>query len=407
MKSSSSFDSALKDQGHVSGARKLKILHTIRQGQIGGGETHVLDLVRHLDPAMFESSVISFTDGEMVHKMKESGVSCEVIHTEKAFDFRIWGKVERYISENNFDLIHAHGTRACSNTFWATNKQGLPLLYTVHGWSFHDSQPKLTRFLRQWSEKLLVNRTSGNILVSKSNQQQGIEKIQMPKSQVVYNGVDLQKFNCNNEYALTKSSLGLPPETPIVALIARLTVQKDPLTFIEAAKKVIESGTNAHFLIVGDGELGEKCVKLAKRLNVEDYITFAGFRTDIPQVLSVVDIYCLPSLWEGLPIGILEAMAMNKAVIATPADGSTELIADGKTGLLVERKNSDQLAQAIISLSEDLEYRKEISLNALKMVREQFSITTMTDQMAQVYKNLTVNKRDTSSNKASNLVSLV
>ena len=114
----------------------IKILHTIRQGKIGGGETHVLDLVTHLDDR-FTSEVLAFTHGEMVDRLSQMGVTCHVIETERPFDVRVWGKTRRLMQERGIQVVHAHGTRACSNSFWGAQKLDLPLLYTIHGWSFH------------------------------------------------------------------------------------------------------------------------------------------------------------------------------------------------------------------------------------------------------------------------------
>ena len=110
---------------------KINILHTIRQGKIGGGETHVLDLVASLSDE-FHSEVLAFTPGEMVSALKKKGVLCHVINTEKPFDFTSWSRVRKLMADRKIDLVHAHGTRACSNSFRAVSLSSLTPLMTVY-----------------------------------------------------------------------------------------------------------------------------------------------------------------------------------------------------------------------------------------------------------------------------------
>lgn len=367
---------------------KIRILHTIRQGKIGGGETHVLDLVASLDPAVFTSEVISFTDGEMVRKLKSLGIKCSVIPTEKPFDFRVWPKVKAYLTENNIDVVHAHGTRACSNCLWAANKLDIPVLYTIHGWSFHQDQSFMVRQIREMSEKYLVHRTAINISVSQSNNRDGIERIGMPHSRVVNYGINLDKFAPEKDYPLSRKGLNVPTGKVIAGMVARLTVQKDPITFIKAAKEVLQKETNIHFLIVGGGELLDECTTKARDLGIEEHITFEEFRTDVPAVLKLIDIYCLPSLWEGLPIGVLEAMAMKKAIVATPVDGTKEVITDGKTGLLFKEYDHHAMAACIAKFARDENKRLEAGASARKVIEEKFGVARMAREVGELYKEV-------------------
>ena len=111
---------------------KIKILETIRQGQVGGGETHVLDLVRKLDKSKFQVEVLSFTDGPMVDKLNSLGINTYVIKTEKPFDISIWAIVSEFVLNGGYDIIHAHGTRAASNIFYAAKKLNIPMLQSSH-----------------------------------------------------------------------------------------------------------------------------------------------------------------------------------------------------------------------------------------------------------------------------------
>jgi glycosyltransferase involved in cell wall biosynthesis len=368
--------------------KKIKILETIRQGQVGGGETHVFDLVNSIDKNLFDVHVLSFTDGPMVDKLKSIGIKTFVINTLKPFDVRIWGKVKMLMIENNYDIIHAHGTRAASNVFYAANSLNKPMIYTVHGWSFHDGQSSIVRRVRELSEKFLTNRSSLTITVSNSNQCDGINRFDLKRSRVIYNGIDSTRFNSEGLYKNIREEFNIPSSKTLVSYLVRMTYQKDPITMINAIKVVTDKCDDIVFFMVGNGDMQEQTIQLAKELKVCDKIIFSDFRSDIPDLLNASDIYCLPSLWEGMPIGLLEAMAMNKACIATGVDGTRELIQDGENGVLVPIRDYKELANAILDLHYDGVKRKRIAKKANDFVKSNFSLKTMVKNIENQYLQL-------------------
>lgn len=364
---------------------KIKILETIRQGQVGGGETHVLDLVRKLDKNLFEVEVLSFTDGPMVDALNALGINTYVIETERPFDISIWGTVSQFIADGGYHIIHAHGTRAASNVFYSAKKLNIPMIYTVHGWSFHNNQNMLVRKVREFSESFLTKRAATTITVSESNKNDGIEKFNLKRAKVIYNGIDSKKFNPDADYTDIRAEFGIPEDKTLVGYLVRMTAQKDPFTMVRAIKKVSETNKNIMFLMVGNGELLDATKKLAAELEVLNQIVFSNFRNDIPAILHAIDIYCLPSLWEGMPIGMLEAMAMGKACIATSVDGTKELVNDGVNGLLINTKDADMLAKHIINLHLHPEKRVALGNNAKDYISKNFSLTEMVSKIEKLY----------------------
>lgn len=367
--------------------KRIKILESIREGNVGGGETHVLDLCTNLDKEKFEPIVLSFTAGPMIDELKQRNIKTKIIHTKRAFDWTVWNEVKNFIKDEEIDIIHAHGTRANSNLFWAAKKLKLPLIYTVHGWSFHIDQKFYMRKIREFSEKFLTAKSDKVICVSKSNEQDGKNLFNMKRSATIHNAINLEKFNSNNKFSDIRKDLGISPDKTVVGYIVRITEQKDPFTIIRAMKTVISKTDKIVLLMVGDGNLKAPAMELAAELEIENYIIFQPFRTDIPDVLNAIDIYSLPSLWEGFSIGILEAMAMNKAVIASPVDGTKEMIEDGKTGLLIPHGKPNALADAIFTLHQDIDLRHKLAKNANKFVQN-FGIEKLVYQVQKEYTNL-------------------
>lgn len=370
-------------------SKKIKVLQAIRQGKIGGGETHVVDLVSNLNKDHFQPVVLSFTDGEMIDKLNDMHVENYVIPSEKAFDFSTWKNVKTLLREKQIDLIHIHGTRATSNVYWAAKNLGLPTVYTIHGWSFHDDQNALVKNARIFFEKWITHKTNCNISVSESNQQTGVKNIPGFKSVVVHNGIDLTKFNpdCSKRKSLRKE-LNIAEDAFIICFVGRMTAQKDPLNLIKAFKKVVEENNKAVLLMIGDGELKEQAIALVKELDLENSVVFQKSRTDVADVLFSSDIFCLPSLWEGFPIALLEAMAMRKAVIATEVDGSMEIIQNKENGILIKPQNIQMLADAIKELITNNNLRKELAEAAQQTILKDFDVKKMTKKIEDVYLNV-------------------
>lgn len=368
--------------------KKIKILQTIRQGKVGGGETHVLELCAHLDKSKYEPVVLSFTDGEMVGELQKRNIRTKVIHTETAFDRKIWKQVTAFVKEEKFDIIHAHGTRACSNSFWSAKKANLPLIYTVHGWSFHDNQNFIVKKLRHFSEAFLTAKATKTICVSVSNQDEGKRIFNLKRSQVVYNTINTEKFNPDKQYVNLRNDLGIAVDKIVVGYIVRFTVQKDPLTMVKAMRKIVEQNKNVVLLAIGEGPLKEDAVALTKELGIENNVVFQPFRRDIPEILHAIDIYCLPSLWEGLPIGVLEAMSMQKSVVATPVNGTKELIRHNETGVLVAPQSPQKLSNAILRLAKDKELRTRLATKAKDFVRNHFYMQNMVDKVQDIYEGV-------------------
>lgn len=369
--------------------KKIKVLECIRQGHIGGGETHLLSLVENLDKSIFEPIVLSFSDGPMIEKLKSQGIKTYVIHTTNPFDFTKWHKVKKLLQEEQIDLVHAHGTRANSNVFWAARSLDIPVIYTVHAWSFHDDQAAWMKKVRILSEKYLTSRMNVNISVSESNKQSGKKYITRFDSVVINNGIDHKKFAPARDYKNIRKELGICPEAILVLFIARFTMHKQPLMLIRAFAEAVKQLPQLKLLMVGEGDEKQKALQLVKDFGIEDNVCFQPFRHDVPDILAAADIFVLPSLWEGLPIGLLEAMAMGKAVIGTRVDGTREVIQHNVNGLLIEVDDMpEKLTEALVLLGNNPELRNKIRAKAIETVQRRFNAGFMTRQIEKVYKNL-------------------
>ncbi len=368
--------------------KKIRVLQTIRQGKIGGGESHVLDLVATLDRSRFEPVVLAFTGGPMIQALERMQIPAYVIESEKAFDISVWKQVKRFMQQQQIDLVHVHGTRANTNVLWAARSLALPLIYTIHGWSFHEGLHPVMKRMRIAAERFITRKAQVNICVSESNRQTGVAAFGSFRAEVVKNGVNLQKFDPDASYPDVKMALGIPAHHLVVGYIARMTLQKDPVTMIRAFAAAVQQQPDMTLLMVGGGELQQAARDTAQALGINDNVMFQDFRQDVPAVLNAMDIYCLPSLWEGFPIGVLEAMAMGKAVIASNVDGTREAVANEKNGLLVPPSETAALTGAILRLAQNKSLRERLSCQAIATVQTTYNVTGMTRKIEAIYSKL-------------------
>jgi glycosyltransferase involved in cell wall biosynthesis len=366
-------------------SKKIRVLQTIRQGQIGGGESHILNLVNFLDKERFEPIVLSFTPGPMVDKLRASGIRTHVINGKSPLDVRMWTQIKTLLEEEQIDLIHAHGTRAYMNIVWAAKQCKLPIVYTVHGWSFHSDQSFMVKNARIAAERMLTRWADLTITVSESNHKTGQELIKGFRSKVIFNGIDRKRFDRDQPFNDIRISYGIPSSHTVVVFLARMTFQKDPITMIRAFKSIAERYEDITLLMIGEGELDQEVLSVIEQNGIQKRVVRDGFRLDVPDVLNASDIYCLPSHWEGQPIGLIEAMAMGKAVIATHVDGSKELVQDGANGLLIDPQRPQQLAAAIERLHTDGRLRKKVADQAYQTGKTKYDAASMTRQIEDTY----------------------
>lgn len=380
-----------KSHKNVPSETKIKVLQCIRQGQIGGGESHLLSLVGNLDRDLYEPMVLSFTSGPMITRLEKMGIPAKVIHTERPFDIGKWRQIKAWLKKEKFQLIHAHGTRANSNILWAARSLKIPVVYTIHGWSFHDDQNKVVKKIRILGEKYLTARSTINISVSQTNKETGVKNFNRFRSVVVNNGIDPEIFNPAKRFKNVRAELNIPEDAVVHLFLARFTHQKQPLALLHSFLQVAEQHPKMFLLMVGDGELKEQAIEIVKNSNLQDKILLLPFRQDVPDVLHAADVFVLPSLWEGLPIALLEAMSMAKAIIATKADGTREIIRHLENGYLVDTNNLQKnLSAALTAVYTGKQLREKIQAAARQTVKDDFNVVEMTKQIEDIYQQVVV-----------------
>jgi glycosyltransferase involved in cell wall biosynthesis len=364
--------------------------------EYGGGERVFLQLAAGLRDR-YQVFVASMSGGIFEYELKQLGIKFYPVNMSRRLSLKPIRQIKEIIRNNKIDLLHSQGPRADFFARIAGRIAGVPhILCTVampvEGFDVGLLQKKIYRFIDQLTERYVER----FIVVSDSLRQMLMERRGISAHQVVrvYNGIELSEYRPNGKEVRSQKSevrreFGLSTDAPVIGAIGRMVWQKGFEYLIECVPEIVKTYPDAKILIVGDGPLRERLEALSEELRVRDNLIFTGFRSDIQDILSAIDILVVPSLLEGFPMVTLEAMAMAKPIVATNIDGITEQITDGVNGILVPPKDPSALAKAIIKVINDKELARSMGLAARKKVKQEFSVEKMVAETEKVYQSLT------------------
>jgi glycosyltransferase involved in cell wall biosynthesis len=215
-----------------------------------------------------------------------------------------------------------------------------------------------------------------------------------PKVFLIPNGVEIKVFTEANQSLVEAlaQEWKIRSHTPVIGTLARLHEQKGHSYLLDAVAQLRREIPDVKALVVGDGELRPSLEQRTQALRLSDSVIFTGTRRDVPEILALLDVFVLPSLWEGLPIALLEAMAAGLPVVATRVGGVPEVVVDGETGLLVPPRDPDALSEAILTLLQDPDLRQKMGQAGQERVREYFSVERMVEETEALYERLLAEK---------------
>jgi glycosyltransferase involved in cell wall biosynthesis len=370
----------------AAGRGPARILQVINSSEEGGGARHLYQLVSRLDRSRYLPAVATTDHGPLVGRLESGRVEVfDVDMMRGRADPRPVLRLRRVL-KRGFDLVHLHGTRAgFFGTLAVRGVSPRPLVvYTVHGLSCSRRASAPVRQFFGWVERFVARRADRVISVSERDRRFGIEHGLFPSERTlsIPNGIDLDAFPVPLPPPFSR------PGGAEVVTLARLVPQKGLRYLVEAARRVVERHPQVRFTVFGDGPERRALAAQAARLGLGDRFRLAGAAANAAAELGSYDLFVLPSLWEGMPISLLEAMAAGRPVIATAVSGSTELVIDRETGLLVRPGDTAALADAIDALLGDRPRAAALGAAARDRVRRDFSVDRMVVSTAGVYREL-------------------
>lgn len=369
----------------------LRVLHLITTMPVGGAESLILTTIRELDSQAFTSVICCIQDkGPLGEETERQGIPVVALGRmqRKGFDRRVVGDLVSRIRRERIDVIHCHLHHAALYGRLAARRARIPSVVTVHNVY---AKPKWhRRLLNRW----LAKSTARVVAVSAAVGEDVLryDRIDPERLMVIPNGIDLARA----QSALTKEEarqrLGLPPDAQVIGCVGRLEAQKGHRFLLEALaalrtcpRGLAHPAGNPYPLIVGDGgELGALRQSVAE-LGLDDRVRLLGTRRDIADILRALDLFVLPSLWEGLPLALLEAMAAGVPVIASQVGGVGEVLEGGECGVALPAGDIAALSAAIGDLLSDTERRCALGQRGAERVKQRYSAQAMVARLADIY----------------------
>ncbi len=324
-------------------------------------------------------------------ELRESGISVYDVNVPRKISMisemiDAYKTTARLCKEGNYEIIHCHspiGGVICRLAARKARRNGTRVIYTAHGFHFFKGAPLLNWLIYCPIEWICSFFTDTLITINKEDY--AFAKKHMHAKEIVYVpgvGINMQKFDISCDTAEKRAELSLPDNATLLLSVGELSTRKNHRVIIEALAKLKDE--NVHYLIVGRGDKKDELEELAKSLGLGDKVHLLGFRSDISELCHTADIFCFPSIHEGLPVALMEAMAAGMPCVASAIRGNTDLIENGKSGFLCRVDSIDDYVKALSTLIGDKTLRDNMVAASIKRV-ESFDISYINEEMKGLY----------------------
>jgi len=343
-------------------------------------------MIPRFDHARFNVSLISLRKKDLsADTLEECGIDVTYMARHK-FDPATYPALLKVLRDKRADILHLHGYGATTFGRLCAWRMGIPAI--LHEHANHGDTP----WFQKVADRLLAPHTDIAIAVSASTGEFTTRARLMPpeRTKVVYLGAPLDEFarrRTADEIAAARSAMGIAPQTTAIGTVTRLMPAKGNTYLVDAMPQVLASHPAVRCFIIGEGELGADLEAQARALNLGDRLVFTGFTRDVAAALSALDLLVFPSLAEGTPLTMFEALAMGKPIVATDADGLVDVLTDGKDAIVVPKADAGALARAINTVLDRPELAAELGAEARK-TGARYDIGAFVQKMERLYELL-------------------
>ena len=380
---------------------KTKILYFITRMDQGGAQASVLLTLKNLNKQQFESFLATGPGGRLDGRVKGDGTHVffisalrHPVHIKYIFhDFWAFLQMGRILRRVKPDIVHTNAPKAgilgrlAARVFWRRAK----VVHTFHGLGFAKEHGERQFKFFVSVEKFCAKLTDVLVFVSRKNaaeaRQLGIGKnvrTELIRAGINFNPILPLKF----DPVAKKGSLKIPANAKVVLALANFKPLKNPIHFVLAAYKVLSQMKNVYFIFTGEGQLKQTAENLARNLSIEKQVLFPGWRNDPLELLAISDVFASVSLREGLPMSLLEAMAMRIPAVCYNVDGISEIITDNKTGFLVPPNDINLFAEKVKVLLRHKALRERFEAAIDHRDFSEFTVSTMVKKQERLYRSL-------------------
>ena len=371
----------------------LKILQMRSSIGFFGAENVIIELGKE-----FKSRRIICYIGVIQNTNKNSKYLSEIANTSSLpnvlfpgtspFSFLTLYSILNFVKKHQISIIHSHGYKANLYAFLIKLITRVPAIATCHPWTEINYNKKA--LLYKLFDLKILSAFNKLIAVSENVKLELLKKVNKKEILLIANGIDVKRFSCKINPDISKL-FKVGKNLAVIGTVGRLVEEKGYIYLIDAAIMLIKFYPDLLFLFIGDGPLLSELNYKVERHQLGNKIKFLGVRNNIPQLLSAIDIFVLPSLSEGMPMALLEAMAAGKAVVATNVGDIPKIIIHKKNGLLVSPANTSELVSSISLLLKNKTLAQEIGKSAKEHIRKNYSATIMAQKYYDVYMDVLKN----------------
>ncbi len=383
---------------------KISVVQVI-ESAAGGAGKHVLGLCRGLPGEGFDVTLVASLRRDpnfrtAMSELEKTGIRCVELDMRRRVsplrDAVALVRLKKLLAGLRPDVVHGHSSkggflaRAAARTLGIVNT-----VYTPHCFAFAGDFGPLKRSLYRRMERIAGCWSARLIAVSSHEAELAASEGILPRERIICipNGLGEEEFEETTAPSRLPAGLKLEPGRPVLGAGGRLRPQKGIDVLICAFGRVLNSSPGCQLLIIGDGPERGQLEKLARRCGVSEQVVFAGERDDVRELMSIMDVFVLPSRWESAPYSALEAMASATPIVATRVGGVPELLDNGACGELVEPDNPTDLADAIIGLLSDRKRAAELAQSGRRRAQTHYRLSRTISQTAKLYRELAGSKK--------------
>jgi glycosyltransferase involved in cell wall biosynthesis len=368
-------------------APPIPVAFVVNNFDVGGLEKVVLSLANRLDGTRVTPHVICIDgEGKLFGELSVPPERRLVLHKRPnlrlpglQIDTRVIASIARYVRDNGIRVLHAHNLAPLVYAGLAARlvRPRPKVLYSEHNQIYRATRSGRLKF------KAYVHLADEIVNVSRDLETFLRDKLHIRrKMRVLYNGIDGRKYaRVSNDRV--RRELGVKDGELVVGTAVVLSEQKGITYLIAAARQVLAEDPTVRFVVAGDGPLRTQLEKEASDLG--GAFRFLGYRSDIPELVSAYDLYVLSSLWEGLPLALLEALAIGKPIVATRVGGNPEIVEEGVNGYIVPPRDPAALARRILDVGKDTAMRARVAVQNVERFHAMFSVEAMLEGHAALY----------------------
>jgi glycosyltransferase involved in cell wall biosynthesis len=368
--------------------RKIRLAYVIKSMAIGGSQTHLMQVLRLLDRERFAPMLYCLAgEGPLLETVRTLGIPVMDGGVQHGFKGRrglaAVVRLARFLRQQRTDVVHNYLLRANAIGSIAARLARVPVvLCSKRGCHERRGLELALARMGNWlADRVTVNAEAVREFVHAN------ERCPKKKMIVIPSGVDTDRFRPLAGDGF-KARLGLPEDRPVVGVVTRMRVRKGVEEFIRAVGRVRQAHPEVHAVIVGEVDLDDTLQALVRNLGLQNHLSLLGRCSDMPEVYAAFEVFVLSSHDEGMSNAILEAMAMEKPVVATDVGGTGEVVRNGHSGLLVAPKDPEALAVAISEMLAQPARARQMGRLGRRIVEDRFSAHAMVRQMERMYLDL-------------------